>query len=396
VRVSGGAAGYAQRVVGNAVFSDAPLSGGQQAANVWNVYSAAGSHLRDPWGAVGSTLDLRPLPGALQGGAISATGLTGFLDWDRDFGGGAYNLAFRGAYSGQGTNPGWTPALGQKPEIGSRRDPLVVASGGAWHHFNFATGAYDAASSVWTGTAAGCIPALMDYDGDGRREPTQFCGGAWHFYEENGAYRKGCWTGGRPGDRPVPADYNGDGRDDVVVFSGGAWQFFSFDTCAYSPGSSVWTGAAGSNAIPLPMDYDGDGSSDFTIHSGGAWHFFNDNGSYRKGIWTGGQASDVPAPGDYDGNGTEDVVIFSSGAWHHFSFATGAYDAARSVWTGASPWNGVNPLPAPLDHDGNGALDYTVYCGGPWHFFNHDGAYNRGLWTGGLADGRALSRRMLP
>ena len=53
----------------------------------------------------------------------------------------------------------------------------------------------------------------------------------------------------------------------------------------------------------MPMDYDGDGTADFTQLCNGAWHFYNENGSYNKGIWTGGVAGDLPVPADYDGNG---------------------------------------------------------------------------------------------
>lgn len=37
-----------------------------------------------------------------------------------------------------------------------------------------------------------------------------------------------------------------------------------------------------------------------------------------------------------------------------------------------------------------------VECtGGPWHFYGDDGSYLRGVWTGGVPDDRAISRRLL-
>ena len=42
---------------------------------------------------------------------------------------------------------------------------ILVMNGGAWNKYDFTTGSY--LSGVWTGTAAGCTPALIDYDGDG-------------------------------------------------------------------------------------------------------------------------------------------------------------------------------------------------------------------------------------
>jgi hypothetical protein len=67
------------------------------------------------------------------------------------------------------------------------------------------------------------------------------------------------------------------------------------------------------------------------------------------------------------------------------------------VWTGApAHWYGGTSLPAPLDYDGDGAADFTVYSGGPWHLFNHDGSYRSGVWAGGVTGDRPISLRRLP
>ena len=52
-------------------------------------------------------------------------------------------------------------------------------------------------------------------------------------------------------------------------------------------------------------------------------------------------------------------------------------------------------MPAPLDLDGDGTLEFTVYGGGPWHFYNDDGSYIRGVWAGGLQGDLPISRRQL-
>ena len=88
-------------------------------------------------------------------------------------------------------------------------------------------------------------------------------------------------------------------------------------------------------------------------------------------------------------------MIFRNGAWLGYDFATGLLDSG--VWTGAPPhWTGGTSLPAPLDYDGDGAFDLTVYSGGPWHFFNFDGSHNKGIWTGGAPGDQPISRRLLP
>jgi hypothetical protein len=107
---------YSQRVVGNAVFASTPLSGGQQSNNVTGTYSQASTYLNNPMAALGSGLDLFPKSGQLQGTAIDYTVFSSLLDYNRDFNGTSRVTTFRGAYSGSGVNPGWTPALAIKPE----------------------------------------------------------------------------------------------------------------------------------------------------------------------------------------------------------------------------------------------------------------------------------------
>jgi hypothetical protein len=271
---------------------------------------------------------------------------------------------------------------------------VTVYRAGTWLTTDFRVGTQ---TGVFTGTAAGCIPVAMDYDGDGKTDRTQLCNGAWHFYNADGSYNKGIWVGNLAGTLPVPADYNGDGKDDVVAFRNGAWFFYDFATGNLT--SSVFTGPASSGGvdpIPAPMDYDGDGTADLTVFFGGPWHFFNDNGSYNKGIFTSSAAGVLPVPADYDGDGTEDVVIWNAGAWQWYDFATGAFNAGKSVFTGAPVFSAITPLPAPTDYDGDGRVDRTVYSGGPWHFYKADGTYYAGVWTGSAAGDRALSRRLLP
>ncbi len=115
IRIAGADAAYQQRVVGNAVFAPTPLTGGQQSNNVTGPYSAASTYLNNPMAAIGSGLDLYPKTGQLQGTAIDYSAYTGLADWDRDFNGRPRVATFRGAYSGDGTNPGWTLALAIKP-----------------------------------------------------------------------------------------------------------------------------------------------------------------------------------------------------------------------------------------------------------------------------------------
>ncbi|HXF45447.1 MAG TPA: fibronectin type III domain-containing protein, partial [Burkholderiaceae bacterium] len=118
IAVSGGASGFTQQVLGNAVFAATPISVSGSAAsatgNVTDGYANASTYLNNPTGALGA-LDLYPRAGQLRGSALDTAGLTGFTDFDRDFNGAARDWALRGAYSGDGTNPGWRPKLEIKP-----------------------------------------------------------------------------------------------------------------------------------------------------------------------------------------------------------------------------------------------------------------------------------------
>jgi hypothetical protein len=119
ISITGADPAYPQRVVGNAVFASTPLSGGTQSNNVTGTYTAASTYLNNPMAALGSGLDLYPKSGQLQGTAIDYSAFSGLLDWDRDFNTLSRVTTYRGAYSGSGVNPGWTPALAIKPPAGS-------------------------------------------------------------------------------------------------------------------------------------------------------------------------------------------------------------------------------------------------------------------------------------
>jgi hypothetical protein len=116
IYITGADAAYQQRVVGNAVFAGTPLTGGQQNNNVTGTYAQASNYLNNPMAALGAGLDLFPKNGQLQGTAIDYTVFSGLLDYDRDFNSRSRITTYRGAYSGDGVNPGWPLALAIKPE----------------------------------------------------------------------------------------------------------------------------------------------------------------------------------------------------------------------------------------------------------------------------------------
>ncbi|MEQ6340766.1 MAG: hypothetical protein M3A44_03720 [Gammaproteobacteria bacterium] len=103
-----------QRVAGNAIFAGIPLAGGIQEANIMDSFAAASRYLSRPFAPLGE-LDLYPKPGKLQGEPMPIRVFNAFPEWNRDFNDRPRKGNFRGAYGGEGVNPGWRLAAAPKP-----------------------------------------------------------------------------------------------------------------------------------------------------------------------------------------------------------------------------------------------------------------------------------------
>ncbi|MFN7971068.1 MAG: hypothetical protein U0166_01750 [Acidobacteriota bacterium] len=114
INITGGDPGYTQEAIGNGAFAAPPINGGTQRDNITDTYGNAGTYLSNPFAPPG-TLDLYPRVGTMSGPPISPTGINTFENWNVDFNGKLHGGTFRGAYDGEGTNPGWLPQLGKEP-----------------------------------------------------------------------------------------------------------------------------------------------------------------------------------------------------------------------------------------------------------------------------------------
>jgi hypothetical protein len=125
---------YEQWLRGNAVFATDPLTGGTQVSeNVTDTQANASAYVTNPTGAPGVDLDLFPLANGTLQGAVNTLGLTGYEDADLDFNSNARDVSSRGAYAGQGTNPGWMLALERKPvPVSIFADGFESGDTGAW------------------------------------------------------------------------------------------------------------------------------------------------------------------------------------------------------------------------------------------------------------------------
>ncbi len=94
-------------VMGNAIFSDQPLSGvSGESDNITDSVGAAQTYVNNPSTVLGE-MDFYPLGPSLVGTAFETSAISGDLDYDRDFNGDAKDFSYRGAYHGSGSNPGW-------------------------------------------------------------------------------------------------------------------------------------------------------------------------------------------------------------------------------------------------------------------------------------------------
>ena len=113
---------YPQRLMANAIFARAPLSGHAYGGNIVDRYEAAREYLIRPFSPLGQ-MDLAPQPGRRQSAPIDTARLRIYPEWNSDFDGRLRAAGALGAYAGGGYNTRWLPKLEVKPL-------LPTASGG--------------------------------------------------------------------------------------------------------------------------------------------------------------------------------------------------------------------------------------------------------------------------
>jgi len=112
-------------VAGNLVFAGEPIAGdvADLRDNVVDAVAAAGTYVTAPSTTPGA-MDFYPLPGQCQGSPLDMAAFAADVAWGVDFNGtDKGDATFRGAYAGEGANPGWgldidLPPLGPAPDPG--------------------------------------------------------------------------------------------------------------------------------------------------------------------------------------------------------------------------------------------------------------------------------------
>jgi hypothetical protein len=333
IRIAGADPAYPQRVVGNAVFAGTPLSGGQQSNNVTGTYASASTYLNNPMAALGSGLDLYPKSSQLQGTAIDYSYLGSLEDRDRDFNGTTRAATYRGAYSGSGTNPGWTPALAIKPAPSTGNPPPpsagVLQNGVAVTGLSGATGS----QQFWTiEVPAGATNLQFQTSGGS--------GDADLYVRYGSAPTTDTYDCG-----PVTSDNN-----ETCSFASpaaGTWHVMVYGYGAYSGASlvgSYQTGSTGpatlQNGVPVTGLSGATGSQQF-------WTISVPAGATNLQFQTSGGSGDADlyvrygsapttdtydcGPATSDNNETCSFASPAAGTWHVMVYGYGAYSGASLV-----------------------------------------------------------------
>lgn len=129
--VLGSAASEGSAVVGNLIFADLLTDGtiSMMSDNLGGPAAEAGSSVVSPSTTLGM-MDFYPLAGAAKGAALDLSAMKVDTDYQCDFNGVKKgDFSFRGAYAGEGSNPGWKLAAEVKPAGAGCGEPGAGGSG---------------------------------------------------------------------------------------------------------------------------------------------------------------------------------------------------------------------------------------------------------------------------
>lgn len=156
----GSAATESSLVFGNLVFAATPIDGsiGTSRDNLVDAFANAASYVASPSFTLGA-MDFYPRTGKATGAAVALGAAASDTDFDKDFNGTSKGgFLFRGAYAGEGKNPGWAPVDGPKGggssapvDAGPTADAATAGDAGGSDD----AGA-DAGGSGGSGESAGC------------------------------------------------------------------------------------------------------------------------------------------------------------------------------------------------------------------------------------------------
>jgi hypothetical protein len=200
------------------------------------------------------------------------------------------------------------------------------------------------------------IALTGDFDGDGRDDAIAFTRGAaadvYVSLSDGGRLVQQAWKWHEffAADQEVPAvgDFDGDGRDDIATFTRGASAevYVSLSSGSlFRQDGWRWHGRfAVGTETPAVGDFDGDGRDDIAAFTGGTaadvFVSLSDGGRFVQQAWKWHDAfaggAQVPGVGDFNADGKADVVAFTRGDSGDVLVATS--DGGRFL-PGAAKWH---------------------------------------------------------
>ncbi|MGW3350293.1 DUF2961 domain-containing protein [Nonomuraea rubra] len=228
------------------------------------------------------------------------------------------------------------------------------------------------------------IPLTGDFDGDGRDDAVTFTRGTaadvyvslsdgTRFVQQSWKWHDHFAVGE---EIPAVGDFDGDGRDDIATFTrgdaGDVWVALSTGS-GFAPARKWHDRFALGREFPAVGDFDGDGKDDIvTFTRGDAGDVFvalSSGSVFRQDAWRWHDhfalGTETPAVGDFDGDGRDDIATFTGGtaADVYVSLSDGGAFVQRS-WKWHDGFAAGDQLPGVGDVNGDGRADAIAFTRG--------------------------------
>jgi Trypsin/FG-GAP-like repeat/FG-GAP repeat len=227
------------------------------------------------------------------------------------------------------------------------------------------------------------IPLAGDFNGDGKTDIVTFTRGRSglaivSLSNGSGFEAATTWHGHFALGNEIPAvgDFNGDGKDDIVSFTRGAagdvFVSLSDGTRFVQDGWKWHDYFAIDDEVPLVGDFNGDGKTDIVTFTRGRSglaivSLSNGSGFEPATTWHGHFAlgNEIPAVGDFNGDGKDDIVSFTRGeAADVFVSLSNGTRFVQDGWRWLKGFAVANEVPAVGDFNGDGRADILTFTRG--------------------------------